>query len=103
MGNALEYFDTLITIRTSRYENERNQRIEAENALAAAISAGEKDQKIIDLLNKQVTEAIEREEKAKEDLKEAEKDLGKSQFWGKVKNWLIVGEAVVIGYFVLKH
>lgn len=102
MGHAVNYFDTLITIRTARLENETDRRIRAEEALAAAIKAGEKDQKIIDLLKKQLDDAVEREEKAKSDLKEAERSLKWIKVVSKVKTWIIVAEAVVIGYLVLK-
>jgi hypothetical protein len=94
-SNRAEYWEKIAEIRQTGVDEVKVQLQSAIDQLENCRRAGELTVEIEASYMRQIEELTKA-------LKESEKKLRRAVVRNKIKNWLIVGEAVVIGYFVLK-
>lgn len=95
-SNRAEYWEKIAEIRQQGVDEMKVQLQGAIDQLENCRRSGELTTEIEASYMRQIEEFTKA-------LKESEKRLKWATLRNKIKNWLIVGEAVVIGYFVLKH
>ncbi len=95
-SNRAEYWEKIAEIRQTGVDEVKVQLQSAIDQLENCRRAGELTVEIEASYMRQIEELTKA-------LKESEKKLRRATARNKIKNWLIVGEAVVIGYFVLKR
>ena len=94
-SNRAEYWEKIALIRQTGVDEVKVQLQSAIDQLENCRRAGELTVDIEASYMRQIEELTKA-------LKESEKKLRRATIRNKIKNWLIVGEALVIGYFVLK-
>lgn len=95
-SNRAEYYEDAANIKQEGIDDIKERLNEAIEQLENCRRAGELTIEIEASYMRQIEELTKA-------LKESEKKLRRAAVRNKIKNWLIVGEAVVIGYFVLKR
>ena len=95
-SHRAEYYEGVSEIRQLGIDDIKRELNEAIEQLENCRRAGELTVEIEASYMRQIEELTKA-------LKESEKKLRRATARNKIKNWLIVGEAVVIGYFILKN